>query len=279
MMQKFLFNKYFSLFAKRSFSSSTKPAFFEDLIKTIPYNFQGVNINQPSKLKPTVLSFLRSLFDENIEDGFKLAFNSYLDALAERDLEFFQNVLEPSFFNKMKTYDEKLKANSCSIEAIHENSDLNIEITKLVMNIGVKSDRTKKSSTKITDKISSNFVKVMLNKSTGMDIELFLPNIQDFNNSKNTSMPFVLQVFMMITSKKKLILRRNDYSKPEVNAYDDNFKHKLVFECQSFISMQKMMTSVSMISSTTFSKEIMFPKGQTEWILSDFDDFMEGNPF
>lgn len=283
MMQKFLFNKYFSLFTKNSFSSSSiKPTFFDEVKNAIPYNFEGLNVPKSETLKTTKFSLiLKYSFDENVEDGFKLAYNSYLDALVERDLEFLKNILEPTFYNKMKAYDEKLTNNELSIEKIHDNSEITIEIIKLVMNIGVKSDRKINNGVKLGNPESSNFLKNILNKSSGIDIELFLPNINDFNpsNPMKISLPIVLQAILSITSKKKLILRGKDGSQPEVNAYENFAQHKLVFECQSLIPVMKLMTSFSMFTSPSSQKDFLFPKGQIEWILSDFDDFMEGNPF
>ena len=70
---------------KRNFSYVSE----KDLLERVPYNFEGVkaSINPNSTYK--VYQFLHQILGDKLDNGFKFAYESFLDAFENKDLEFF----------------------------------------------------------------------------------------------------------------------------------------------------------------------------------------------
>ena len=72
-------------------------------LRNIPYNFKGVE-NKKSTYESTSSArhFINQFFGEDVETGFKLAYEGYLEALVEDDMDYIKEICEPSMADKIR---------------------------------------------------------------------------------------------------------------------------------------------------------------------------------
>lgn len=71
--------------------------------RNIPYNFEGVkNIESTITSTKQIKGILVEFFGPDVTNGFVMAYDSYLDAIVDKDFEYFDEICEPSMSEKIK---------------------------------------------------------------------------------------------------------------------------------------------------------------------------------
>lgn len=235
------------------------------MLGLIPYNFEGVGLFKNSEQQKVDNSFLNNIFDENVIGGFEIAFKSYLDALAEGDLEFLKTILEPSFYEKMKDYKDHIEKSNLSLVKVKEDKDFEISIKKIIFNYGTNINRIETKKNLFHDHtMKKNF----------WIIDFF----KDKSGKKDHSI--VIQVQILLNSEHKLVLKQGD-EKIKDDLENATHSHKVMFECEGNLSIWRIFTSFlySIFLIKGNLKYLFFFKKSYEWTITDVDDFMNENPY
>lgn len=236
------------------------------MFEFIPYNFEGVLVPPKSEQEKEIdIKYLDDIFNENISEGFKIAFKSYLDALAEGDLSFLKTILEPSFYEKMKDYKDHLKKSDLSLVQVKEDKNFEISLKKIIFNYGTHINRieTKKN---------------LIHESTVQKNFWIIDIFKDKSGKKDQSVVIQLQFFL--TSEHKLLLKQGD-EKIKEDLENTAHSHKVIFECEGNLSIWRILTSFvkSLFFIRKNLKYLFFFKKNYEWTITDVDDFMNENPY
>jgi hypothetical protein len=260
-IKNFCFRSFFSRYRKLQFCSAKY-----DFLKFIPFNLEGIHL-PPKSEEEVDHSTLNYFFSDNVIDGYQMAFQNYLEALAEGDLDFLQNVLEPKFYYRMKNYNEHLNQNNSSLIKMNEDEKFIVTIKKLKLNVGVE--------------------KNLLNLINDLQCEnIFFKNNWDVKNFRNRSgkisKSLVIQVHAFLTSPKKLSLKTTGETTKNIDDASENIQsHKVIFECEGDMNYFRMFGQFfSFLTKNRFdTQKIFFHKKKYEWTIADVDDFMDENPF
>lgn len=240
----------------------------------IPYHFSGLdlqpNIENSSKIK----SFL-NIIDENLEKGFNFAFNSILDGIKCNDLEFLNSNLENRFFREIEKYPQNLKNSNYKLEILEKNIEPQVYFHEMSLIFGVRLERNSNPK---------NLLKTHINLSSPVKFLVYAPG----SNGIITGLEVkpLLQIPIVFKTFNKLVLLKKD--EKIINQDKEWEYHKVVFEKQGadlLGSLPQIMQIIDLSRQPVSEKDLksvfhkfMFTK-DTEWKITDFDDFMGGNEF
>lgn len=232
--------------------------------ESIPYNFSGFDFD--SELSSTLLQSkqTKSLIDiylKNAETGFLYAYDNLIDAIITKDLKFLRLNLEEKFFKNIKDYPENLEEKNLILEIV-ENPNLENEVFYQVPSIIIGAYINRNSNSIIMEK------KIIKNKPFKLTF--------CFNGEKTRNLNTIIQIPLVIKSKKTIILRSEvaDVEKTKSGVF-----HKLVFE----IEISRLNNFAEKLLPNFFKKEktdnLADQEPESRWKISDIDDFMGGNEF
>ncbi|KAL4472930.1 hypothetical protein ABPG72_007807 [Tetrahymena utriculariae] len=250
----------------------------KDLLDRIPYNFGGVKaqINPNSTYK--VYQLLHSIFNDKLDHGFKFAYESMLDAFENHDSEFFQETVEPNLYLKIQRGFEFLESKGLKICQQNKNSQLDIAYNSLEIHNGVHFDRQKNPSG--------------LRKQSLQMFDYAIFNLYT-SNDMGASFPFqgligrpILQIGLYLSSSRKLYLEDSNGKVVAGENSNINQTHKILFETDpgelSSLGDTQIFNMLRGFQTNTNKEKIfkdIFIGNESQWKITDIDNFMKGNPF
>ncbi|CAG9332744.1 unnamed protein product [Blepharisma stoltei] len=191
------------------------------------------------------------------KDSFLYVYDEILKSYENQDIGWLEDVMEPNLFKKLQSGMQEIKANEKKIQIINEKESTDVTYHNAVCLVGVNIDRSK-------NKIETNPVENTFNYGRVPNLLLYGPDGS-----------IILRVSALYASKKKLALFDKSNNLIEGDNNDDIEYHKFQFE--------KMVQYKFMIRD--FLKFINWnilegkdPFEDSEWIITDIDDSLDGNP-
>lgn len=218
--------------------------------------------------------------NKEIQEGTKLIYKNFLFALYEKDYSYLQEVCEKNFAQKLNqslfNYNEKLYISHKETE--DNNIQIKLKNLQLDAYLGVSTNRELNKSNRL-EKIDvasiggSLFTLILTKIRDKMDREF----IQYYLNNGKTNENYTIRIAIDVESN--LIL-----SKYQLFNKESLELHSIVIEAQSnnpnlFVNLLKGGEEDSGIFNTMLKMVQMKKKWDNySWIVSDFDNFMNGNP-
>jgi hypothetical protein len=219
---------------------------------------------------PNVFKFI-----PEINKGIEFTYKNFIFALKENDQEYLEKICEQEFANKIKQNIKTLENNTINTNFQDEN-DPNIKINIISINPEVnffisasrKKNKENKAEIKSVDKLQAG--KFKLFNYFKKDIEHFIK----FYECTPHMLTIVLRLLVDIETNLILVKDKKD------NNNKKEFEtHHMIIEAETDDPSQfaKIINSRTM-SFLLFSSKSKNESTNFDWKMSDFDDFMKGNP-
>jgi len=279
----------FSGLVRQTFNKSTRNFANKIIIPsgktiTFPLNLNGVPPASAEK-NQFYQSALEQILDTDIQEGFKLAYKSTLDALINNDLEFFQDICEPRLYEEIQNGLDALKEAGLSADGDHlDTDDVSVMISSLSMIYGVSHDRSKNQDKDQYFARDMNF--------NGIEMKFYQPRFPDPNMLRKLY-PF-LQISCTFYSSPINFVIKDKEGNP-IAGLQSNKYHKFVFESVNesgsdgighIQNIAKSMTglfgAIGMFGNHNAMKTFiqnLFNTKELTWKIADIDDHLNGNPF
>jgi len=250
-----------------------------------PLNFQGLSVDQEilrTRYIPMNLRCRQSMsqiFEEDLGEGFRYAFQNVLTALEEKDLGYLKQACEPGLYNEVEKSLDLLTFKDLHVKADYaEEEDLNLKYTSFSYVFGVNADRQSNRQKDLYE--SSN----LFNMKNGIDLKFFKPKFDTM-----ATLPF-MRVGCLFSYPTGVYLQ-NKEGEVIVGQSSSNY-HKVVFEgvcednseeqaenvLEAQKSIWKVMSNAESEEKLELTRKIFQVENMT-WKIVDIDDHMNGNPY
>ena len=189
---------------------------------------------------------MNNSLNPNLISGLKFAYKNFIESVHDKDLEYIEKNCEKTFVNKISN---SINSNQLFISET-DTIIINISSVEIEIHFGVRTNR-KNNNLNVDSKFVSFMLPNFIRKKSNLTRVYFY-------NSKNK---FTSVAKLDIEFHSNLILKKSPIK-------EQKFKtHNVIFEiqCNPFY-----------LSKQLFSDN---QKEKLEIIISDFDNFMKGNPF
>ncbi len=252
---------------------------------SFPFNFSGVSKTGDAKQVQLFETALEQIYDANVKDGFKYAYTATLEAFAQKDTEFFEDICEPRLYEEITEGFEELDRLGLKIEGENLDSQpVKLTLDSFRMIYGVKHVRSQNFRENDYIKRNMNF--------NGLDMEVY--QAKSIDPSYLLKLYPFLQIGCTFQSDANLILR--DKNGDIVAGEDSNNRHRIIFESvnesenadginhiQNLAqSMSGLFGTVGMFANKDAMKGFMgrlFSTKDLTWKIVDIDNHLKGNPF
>lgn len=250
-----------------------------------PFNFEGLVINEEIlrtrylPMNQRCRGAMSKIFEEEIGDGFRYAFQNVLNALEEKDMDFLKSVCEPALYNQLEKSMDLLADHNLSVKADSaEEIDLNLKYTSFSFISGVSHNRQLNKGKDMYE--SSN----LWNLKNGIDLQHYKPRF-----ASKLHAPF-MRVGCLISCPSGVYLK-NDNGEVIVGQTSTSY-HKVIFEGiiedenqtsveevkEANRSIYKTMSNVDSEEKNQLIRKT-FKVDNITWRIADIDNFMNGNPY
>ena len=244
-----------------------------------PYRIlKGVDPPNDNEAHLRVKPFINFL-DKNLEEGFEFAYYSLLEGLQSKDMDFLNQNLENKLFRKIEGFPSELAEKNLELRIIgNKNEDTELMFSEVSMILGVRLQR---------DSNPKGLHKNNLKPDRMIKFLLYSPNASFFLGATQLQeIRPLLQIPVTFKSQRRVVLKKKDEAIRERGNEEE--WHKVIFECEganlaeSSLFMEMMKFAGKGIKKEhemgNIFQKFFFTK-DSEWKITDIDDFLEGNPF
>jgi len=269
----------------------TKPAYKFSIVRIdggrtlkFPYNFNGYDVTIQNKLSESYQEVLDDVFETDTKEGFKYAYSSTLEALLQKDFEYFRDICEPRLYSEVERGLLNLDELGLDLEGRNFSEEkIKVAIDSFALIYGVQHIREENFPAKSYDTKEYSL--------NGVDLKLFTSKAYDPIYDKKLQP--MIQIGCLFYSSKDILLREKG---GEVVAGDDsNGYHRIVFELASesdepagakFLdnilgSPSGMFGAMGILLSNKKMVEFirgLFGVNEAVWKIVDIDNHLKGNP-
>lgn len=255
---------------------------YKTKLSNFPFNFAGLSVdedilqNRYLPMNQRCRRTMTTIFEDDLGDGFRFAFQNVLGALEANDLGFLKQVCEPSFYLELEKSINLLKGHDLHVKSdCMDQSDFSLKYTSFSFVYGVEHDR--KNNRKKEDYESSN----LWNLKNGVDLQFFKPMFDT-----RISNPF-LRVGCLFSCPSGVYLKNKGGE--VIGGQISTSYHKMVFEGiaetensevakEAEKSIWKTMSNCESEEKNQLIRNI-FQVDNIVWKVVDIDDHMNGNPY
>jgi hypothetical protein len=223
---------------------------------------------------------------KSLDPGFLYAFNSILDSYETRDTESLKQCLEGNLFSYVEEGFSKLSKENIEFKRLHRDTPIIIPLT-FSFNIGPSINRSENSRFRPLEVITIG------QKGSGGILQSVVGNIGRIiipsrlkeltKNSKYFiyremlwNVIFVIEVAFVGKKFLSLMRKEEDLSKN----YSGNYFHIFKFEANmKRASISSHFDEILSLSMETLSQPSVKWFGNEEWIITDIDNQLGGNPY
>lgn len=250
----------------------------------LPWNFSGVETEVNNQYSELYESALEQIFQENMKEGFKFAFKNTIDALIQKDFEYFKETCESNLYYEIEKGLLSLDQMGLDLEGENTNVDVvKVAVTSMALIYGALPQRDENYSAK--NYTIRNF------SMNGIDITIYGLNKED-HEYLDKLYP-MLRVGCVFYSPRNILLKRKEGD--IIGGFDTNCYHKFIFESvadsdepAAAKNMQELLGSISGVlgalkiligqKNITGFVQKMFGADEVVWKIVDIDDHLQGNP-
>lgn len=254
---------------------------------TIPYNFSGVNAPKDASAQYSRIfaNALELIYESNPVDGFKFAFKSTMEAIVQKDLEYFKSILEPKLYYEMEKGILNIEELKLLLdEENFDNEKVKVVVTGMSLVYGVHHDRNKNYTEEDyrIRKYSTNPIRIEIR-------QLIKENEEYYKNL----FPMIRVECTFYSARNILLTKANG---EVIEGADSSGFHSIVFESTGDPDDSEGAKNVDKIlqDSTGFfgmfrlawklrnMKKLikeLFPADDVRWKIVDIDGHLKGNPY
>lgn len=234
-----------------------------------PWRF---NDRSPFRLYPVPKSYYPNL--QRKEKGFIDAYNEILLSIKDNDLSYLKQIMEENIYAEMKEGLDVLKRRGQRIRIVNNNSPVILHFYNQNLYLGAHLERSK--NTNIEEEpwaFKEKPINVSNEKGSKIPLDKWLLYSRDLNSC-------VLKIDVIFNTSKKLIIvnEQDDILKGESSKAIEThkFRFEKVIKSKSFWNLLNFYFNL-------FNYYVGYgsidPFEDAEWVLTDIDDFLNGNPY
>jgi len=252
---------------------------------TFPFNFSGLSKTPDFKQNEIFDVALEQVYELNVKEGFKFAYKTTLEALEQKDIEFFKDICEPRLYKEMQRGFDSIDELGLTLEGEDlDTENIKLSVDSFTMIYGVKHNRSDNFNESEYTKRAMNFngLDMMIYQTKNMN-PMYMMNLYPF-----------LQIGCTFNSSANILVK--DSNGEIVAGNNSNGTHRLIFEgvnesqegdginhIQNLAqSMSGLFGAVGLFANKgamkNFIQKIFVTKDLT-WKIVDIDNHLKGNPF
>ena len=251
---------------------------------TFPFNFSGYSKNIDSQQSEIFDVALEHVYELDVKEGFKFAYKTTLEALEQKDIEFFKDICEPKLYKEIARGFDSIEDLGLTLEGEDLDTDsIKLTVDSFTMIYGVKHVRSDNLDESEYTKRAMNF--------NGLDMEIY--QSKQMNPMYLMNLYPFLQIGCTFASSANILLK--DSNGEIVAGHNSNGSHRFIFEgvnesqgdgvnhIQNLAqSMSGLFGAVGLFANKgamkNFIQKIFVTKDLT-WKIVDIDNHLKGNPF
>lgn len=251
----------------------------------LPWNFLGVETQVNTEYSEMYEDALTQIFQEDIKEGFKFAYKNTLDALIQKDFEYFKETCESNLYYELERGLLSLDQMGLDLEPENiQHETVKMAITSMGLVYGVLPQREENFSDK-------HYTKRIFNMS-GIDINIYQLNKD--NHEYFEKLYPMLRIECVFYSPRNILLKRKEGD--IIGGTATNCYHKVTFESVADSDapaaakhMQEILGSFTgvfgalrlLLAERNMSSFLhkLFGADEVVWKIVDIDDHLQGNPY
>ncbi|CAG9335413.1 unnamed protein product [Blepharisma stoltei] len=235
-----------------------------------PWRF---NDKSPFRLFP-VSKLLFTELDE-AREGFLQAYDEVLKSLEDYDFEHLNSIMEPRLFSEIKIGLNSIKGREQCVKRINTDDHVDVYFYNQNLYIGAEIDRSK------NENLYPEPITVMRYNPRNLN-DMRRISIDKWHIYGISSNSFILKIDVVFNTSKKLVIVNEKDEKIVGDISDSRETHKFRFEKMikgEVGSFKKIELGIKALSYSLFPRFGVNPFEESEWIITDIDDFLNGNPY